>query len=441
MSTLPGPKDVPARLRYRAASQGNVSAPAGAGTRLGGQGSGRSSNLSSSRLTTRPDSAAYVRPYNERLVLQTIRQNGALPKAEVARLTHLSAQTASLIIDRLLEEDLVCKHKPVRGKVGQPSVPIALNPDGAFSVGIKIARRSMDALLVDFTGQVRERISQPYRWPDPDTLFDDVAGHIQTLQRRLQASLGVVQADARLQGVGMAAPLSLGGWQTLLGMPQPVADKWRVTDMPRSMQARTNLPVHFVKDTAAACVAELVAGSGRQVPNFLYIFVDTFIGGGLVIDGRLRGGLHGNAGAIGSLPLSLLEAGSQQSPAQLLSLASLVNLEQAFEQAGLDAMAAYDERAWQDAWAPLTAQWIEQAARGMALAINSSACVVDLECVIIDGSFSRSTQAALLPAVKAALSHYCWEGIDEPDVLPGSIGSDARALGGALMPLYANFEP
>jgi predicted NBD/HSP70 family sugar kinase len=427
MSTLPGPKDVPARLRYRASSHG-LPLHHGAAQRV------------SSRLASRQDAPAYVRPYNERLVLQTIRQHGALPKAEVARLTHLSAQTASLIIDRLLEEDLVRKHKPVRGKVGQPSVPIALNPDGAFSVGIKVGRRNMDTLLVDFTGQVRERISQAYRWPDPDTLFDTAASHVQHLQANLRDTLGADKAE-RLQGVGMAAPFSLGGWQTLLGMPQSAADQWRVTDMARSMQAKTTLPVHFVKDTSAACVAELVAGGGRQVPSFLYMFVDTFIGGGLVIDGRLRGGLHGNAGAIGSLPLTLLDAGAQQPPAQLLSLASLVNLEQAFEQAGLDAMAAYDERALQGAWAASTQAWVEQTARGMALAINSSACVLDLGCVIIDGSFSRELLAALLPAVKAAMRHYSWEGLFEPEVMAGLIGSDARAIGGALMPLYANFEP
>ena len=35
-------------------------------------------------------------------------------------------------------------------------------------------------------------------------------------------------------------------------------------------------------DTICSRVAELVAGRGRSIRNFLYIFVDTFIGGGLV---------------------------------------------------------------------------------------------------------------------------------------------------------------
>jgi predicted NBD/HSP70 family sugar kinase len=391
-------------------------------------------------LQARGSNQGGVRQYNERVVLQAIRLHGALPKAELARLTHLSAQAVSLITDRLMSEDLVRKQAPVRGgRVGQPSVPIALNPDGAFSVGIKVGRRSMDALLVDFTGAVRLRHSTPYAWPDPDQLFTDVGRDIARLQAHLD-SLGPRLAE-RLQGVGVAAPFFLGGWQTLLGMPEDKALRWQHLNMASSMQAITDLPVHFVKDTSAACVAELVAGAGRSVSSFLYVFVDTFIGGGLVLDSRLHPGRHGNGGAVGSLPLSLSQGPHQGMPAQLLSVASLQNLEQAFEQAGLAASAAYDERALQSDWAPHSEAWIEQTARGIALATNVTTSLLDIDGVIVDGSFSRSMHQQLVLAVQRALSQYRWEGIFQPEVLPGTIGSDARALGGALMPLYANFAP
>ena len=98
-----------------------------------------------------------MRQFNERIVLQAIRLHGALPKAEVARLTRLSSQTASVIINGLLEDGLVIKKTPLRGRIGQPSVPIALNPDGAFTLGIKVGRRSLDVLAMDFVGQVRYR--------------------------------------------------------------------------------------------------------------------------------------------------------------------------------------------------------------------------------------------------------------------------------------------
>jgi hypothetical protein len=67
-----------------------------------------------------------MRQFNERIVLQTIRLHGALPKAEVGRLTRLSMQTVSMIVDRLIVDGLLEKQARVRGRIGQPSVPIAL---------------------------------------------------------------------------------------------------------------------------------------------------------------------------------------------------------------------------------------------------------------------------------------------------------------------------
>jgi predicted NBD/HSP70 family sugar kinase len=388
------------------------------------------------RLRPRGSNQVGMRQFNERVVLQAIRLNGSLSKAGIARLTKLTPQTVQVIIARLEADSLVCKLEPLRGKVGQPSVPMALNPDGAFSIGIKIGRRSMDMLLLDFTGQVRARLSLGYVFPDPDTLFGEVEARLKELTQTLPAKL-----RARLHGVGIAAPLSLGGWQSVLGIEAGQAAKWADIDIRERVMAMTDLPVEFVKDTAAACVAELVAGRGRSIGSFLYVFFDTFIGGGLVIDSHLRSGLHGNAGAVGSMSLGQARAGHRGAPHQLLSLASLINLEARFSQAGLDPGAAADVRALSKPWWPHTDAWLRDAGPAVAFAVNGAACLLDLDGVIIDGSFSRELLRATISAVNHSLDQYDWEGVARPAVLEGTIGSDARAIGGALLPLYANFAP
>ena len=388
------------------------------------------------RLRPRGSSQGGLRQYNERVVLQAIRLHWALPGAELARLTHLTAQTISLITKRLLDDGLLLRCAPVRGKVGQPSVPLALNPDGAFAIGIKVGRRSLDMLLIDFTGAVRERRSLDYDYPTPDAVFGEIRERLGEFRDHLGAA-----ALERLQGIGIAAPLSLGGWQALLGVGEVRATAWTRIDLRERVAALSALPVTFVKDTAAACVAELVAGRGRSVRSFLYIFVDTFIGGGLVIDSHLRGGLNGNAGAVGSLAMGQALAGQAQPPPQLLSVASLFTLEQKFEQAGVDPAAVADDRALSGDWRPITEAWLRESATAVALAIHDAACLLDLEGVIIDGSFSRSLLAAMLVEVDAASRRYSWEGVERPQLLAGTIGSDARALGGALLPLHANFAP
>ena len=89
----------------------------------------------------------------------------------------------------------------------------------------------------------------------------------------------------------------------------------------------------------------------------------------------------------------------------------------------------------------MTTQWLDQAAGTIAQAVNTAACLPDLDGVILDGSFSRALLAALLAQTERALARYSWDGVARPRLLAGTIGSDARALGGALLPRYVNFAP
>jgi len=100
-----------------------------------------------------------MRQFNERIVLQTIRHHNAIAKADIARLTQLSTQTVSIIVNRLEGDDLLIKQDRVRGKIGQPSVPLSLNPNGAFSLGLQVGRRSLEVVVTDFLGDTRHSFS------------------------------------------------------------------------------------------------------------------------------------------------------------------------------------------------------------------------------------------------------------------------------------------
>jgi predicted NBD/HSP70 family sugar kinase len=373
-----------------------------------------------------------MRQFNERIVLQTIRLHAGLSKAQIARLTRLSGQTVAGMIDHLIEDGLLLKGEPQKGKIGQPSVPIFLNPEGAYSIGIGVGRTRLDVQLMDFTGRVKEQSSLDYKFPDPEMLFREIAIRIKKPIERLGP-----QAE-RLVGVGVSAPFSFGGWKSLWGEWSRDIEAWNEINIKERIQAMTPLPVEFSRDTAAACVAELVAGQGRSVRSYLYLYLDTFIGGGLVIDSHLHSGTRGNAGAVGSLPLGVY---SKERPKQLLEVASLWNLEQLYRAGGLDIAAIYDARALQEPWLSQTQTWLDAAAKAIALTVTTSASILDIEGVIVDGTCQRALLEALLGRIDQELSSYNWEGIFKPKVLPGSIGPGAQAMGAALLPLYAHFAP
>jgi predicted NBD/HSP70 family sugar kinase len=328
----------------------------------------------------------------------------------------------------------VNKQERLRGNIGQPSVPIALNSDGAYSIGVTIGCRATEVLLIDFLGAVRERFELSYTFPSPSKVFGEISKRLKAIELLLGK-----KNSQRISGIGIAAPLGLDGWQQILGVSSKQLTPRATIDIRETIQALTDLPVEFVKDTSAGCLAELVAGRGKTVESFLYLFVDTFIGGGLVLDSRLWVGLNGNAGAVGSMPLRTPD--SNEMPPQLLSEASLLNLEALYQLAGLDTEAVRDGRALQTPWQVHTNVWLHDAATAIAFAVQSAACLLDFEGVVIDGAFSRELLESLIVAVRDVLDSYSWEGVYRPGILAGVVGADARAIGGALLPLYAQFAP
>lgn len=373
---------------------------------------------------------------NERLMLHHVRRLGKIAKADLARATGLSTQTASVIINRLLEEQLVRKLDLVRGKIGQPSQPIALNPAGAYAIGLHIGRGSLEVMVLDLAGRQQFRAEVAYAHPEVDAVFAAIGTQLDAIGVQLGP-----QGATRICGIGVAAPLALGTWHHLLGQAPAQAAQWTDTDIRGRLQAITPLPVTFAKDTAAACVAELLAGRGRGWNDFLYIYLDTLAGGGLVVGGQPHAGAGGNAGALGSLPLRPATSEQRSLPAQVLSVASLAMLEQRYTEAGLDAGAARDARALQAPWRAVTHTWLEPAAEALAYAICNAACLVDLDAAIVDGKLDRGLLALLLARVEAALGRYDWAGAARPQVLAGEIGIEANVSGAAYLALHASFAP
>jgi len=374
-----------------------------------------------------------MRQFNERTVLRAIRHAGAIPKADLARLTQLSTQTVSIIVNRLLDDGLLLKQERVRGKIGQPSVPLSINADGAYSIGIQVGRRSLEVVVSDFLGQMRHQWEHTYDYPNPEVVLPK----IQEALALMQSNLG--QAWPRCVGIGLSAPLAMHQWGDVMGAQASLEmAAWEHIDLVAEVQAMTALPVEFAKDTTAACVAELVQGAGREVPRFLYVFVGTFVGGGLVLDGLIVNGPRGNAGAIGSMPMGLAHG----SPVpQLLEMASGWQLEQLLMQNKLDPLLVQDDAIMQSDYQSLTQPWLSQASSALAMCVASSAALLDLEAVVVDGSLSAQLLQALREHTQSAMQHYRFDGMFAPPVLAGKVGRHARAIGGALLPLHAQFFP
>lgn len=383
----------------------------------------------SQAISVRGTNQSGMRARNECLVLSLVRQNQALAKAEIARMTGLSAQTVSVIMRELESEGLLLRGDPVRGRVGQPSIPMRLNPEGAYFLGLKVGRRSAEIVLTDFLGTVISRARRTYDYPEPEETLSFANHSIARLIEHIPRP-----HRSRIAGMGIAMPFFLWDWAQTLQVPPEAMAGWRTADLKDSLEQELDIPIFLQNDATAACGAELVFGPQDGPRDFLYFYVGYFVGGGVVLNERIFSG-RGNSGALGPLPVPN-RAGKIGS---LIDVASLYLLERKIVQSGQTANAIWQDPELWSVREDLLNDWISEAASGIAHAIKASCSVIDFENVKIDGWMPHAVRSRLISAVEACLSDLDMTGLERPAVVAGAIGPDARALGAASLPLSGKY--
>ncbi len=375
-----------------------------------------------------------MRAYNERLLIAAIRRSGALSKAEIARVTGLSSQAAMVIVDSLLDDGLLVECEKVRGHVGKPFTPIALNSSGAFSMGVKIGRRSLEAQLVDFRGDT----------VDSRTIRYDVPLPAQTMKLAKDTARSLVDAlDSglrdRIVGVGVAMPWMLHEWADVLELQRETIASWQEIDVAAELESATGLDVSLCNDATAACAAEMAVGDKINRRSALYIYLGSFVGGGIVINGRLYRGEQFNAGALGSMPMGGNQNDGSRAP-QLIHLASAIDLERTLKAAGLEASVLTGDRNSPEIES-IFSDWMHPAAEALARAVVAAVSVVDFEVVIVDGVLRPDWRSRVVSQVAQAYGKFDSTGLSPVEIESGSIGPKARVIGAAMLPLIARFSP
>lgn len=389
--------------------------------------------------TGQGSNSVQVRQYNERVILTLLRRLGEASKADLARHARLTNNTAGQIVRDLEEQRLVRVGGKRMGARGQPATILRLDPQGAYSVGFKLGRRSLDALLVDFAGRVIERRRLERAFPMPEEAVAFAAESVAGLRRLIDGA-----ATKRLAGLGVAMPYNLGSWQRELDIPLAAYRRWNEFDLGGALAGATGLEVFCENDGTAAAVAELFQGQDRALDDFLYVFVGAALGGGVVLGGDYRRGVSANAGDIGLMPTGPSRLGTAPRPDDrpeiALTRASVNALIRHLRESGQPVETREDLDALLEQGHPAVAEWLDDAADALVLPVLSAVRVLDVAAVVVDGTLPRPVLDQLIGKLERALARASPESREPPPLMRGSVGRDAPAIGAAILPLHLNFS-
>ncbi|WP_421758996.1 ROK family transcriptional regulator [Devosia sp.] len=238
----------------------------------------------------------FGRPYNRRIVLESIRRDAPTTRGRIAQSVGLTVQTVSTIIRELEEQGFILSVREEPKGRGLPPTTLRINPDGGFAVGVHLTPLGIDVALVNLGGDIVGSIHRDAPNCTPDTAFALISSMV--------PELAALRPGGRMLGVGLALPgpfdvdsMSFVGPTTMAG--------WGNVPLRERLTEATGLPAFYETDMAAAALGERLYGLGAAFSDFYYLYLTVGLGGAMVHDGAVQRGAWGNAGEIGHIPLVL----------------------------------------------------------------------------------------------------------------------------------------
>lgn len=356
---------------------------------------------------------------DEKQVIHYLRTHGPSCRSDIALGVGLSNFSLTQVSKGLLALGLI-QETTAQGSQGRgrPSIPLRISPEGGYAVGAAIHGGVLDIALVDYAGGTIAQLCEAFDSPEPAVFASVLRSRMKELadQHRL---LGTPLLGAGIGLPGHSKPGSDGQWWQVVD----ALSGWRDVPVSRMLQGELGVPVWVENDANAAALAEYyLGGLLSNYTNAVVILLGHGIGAGMIADGRLLKGEHGNAGEIG-----IFYPGPPR-PSTLDLLAFL-------RENGVDIGSVSGFEAVTKTHSELVRQWVLRAAGQLKLVVNMAQAWFNPGAIVISSPLPFSVVEQLVTCINGLTVPT----LDRAQTLEVSkLGGSATALGAALLPIHAS---
>jgi glucokinase len=377
-----------------------------------------------------------MRAMNVRDLLRLLRSHSPCSRADLVRLSGLTAPTVSAAIASLQRRDLVTTLGPGSSSGGRPPGLLEFNARHGYVVGVDIGGSNVRLALADLNGSIFGRWSSALRADStPKAVTEIVASGIAhvTQQHKVSAKK-IIHIAAGAPGITDAVAGRV--------LSAPNLDSWQDVPLRDLLQDKTRIAATVENDVNLGALGEGWRGTAQNVANFIFLAIGTGAGAGIVLNGALHHGANWSAGEVGYLLLPELAADppSTEQPGALELAIGGKGIEQTWaEQVGpadstyaLRATDIFDLAATGDGRAR---ELLHLTADKLAMAITNLSLVLDLSLVVLSGGVGE--HRALLQATQRRLERNQFA---RPQLVASSLGGEAQIYGAIWLALQAAEE-
>lgn len=384
------------------------------------------------------------RPKTRGVVLDLIRAARTISRVELAATSGLTPPTISEVVRELMADGLVIEAGRGASTGGKPRTLLQLNPPARYSVGVQLERNTCVIVVIDLAGRQVARTSfHGTAQMTPQQALPFLAGQVNAM---LDAA--AVDRD-RVLGVGLVSYGPQDRRAGLLLTPQPT-DEWLDYPVAPRLAEILGMPVLLDNDAAAAAIGEYWMGAVDPRSTYGCIYMATGVGGGVVVAGEVYRGSSSNSVEIGHISIDVhgdecscgnrgcLEnyAGPSAVVRQALATPGLAD-QLALDPAGTDFLTEFARIAAAANTGNAAARdLIEQSARYLGCAAVTITSLFDLDLIVLAGPSFAVAGSIYQTVIQEEVGLRTFARRAHPvRVVPSVSGSDAAAIGGAVLVL------
>jgi glucokinase-like ROK family protein len=234
---------------------------------------------------------------NRRVILQLIRKNHSISRAELVKLTGLAAPTVSRIVDKLVNDEKLAIYKGIgHSNGGRPPVMVDFNSSDKYVLGIDLGATLIRGVLADLDAEILMEIQLP---TGKEEGYHSVINNLVDVVERLMSRRGLDSDSVIGLGVGVAGLLDKK--KKVLNFSPDFG--WRNVEFKKDIEAKVKVPVFVENSTRLMALGEKAYGQGKDLENFIVVNVGYGIAAGLVVGGQVVDGGYGYSGEFGHMTI------------------------------------------------------------------------------------------------------------------------------------------
>jgi glucokinase len=366
-------------------------------------------------------------------LLQLLRRHSPLSRADLVRLSGLTAPTVSSGIAQLERQGLATALGPGSSSGGRPPGLLEFHARHGYVIGADIGGSYMRLALADLNGTIAGEWNAALKADrSPKAVTGMMGAAISQLLKRhgvpvkkvLEVCAGAPGITDVLAGRVLSAP-NLGGW--------------RDVPLRELLQRELKIPVTIENDVNLGAMGEGWKGAASGVSNFVFLAIGTGVGAGIVVNNMLYHGANWSAGEVGYMLLPSLpdDPPANNRPGALESAVGGKGIERAWaEMIGsrnggklLKATQIFDLAL---AGESMARSLLDRVARQLTMAVTNLSLVLDLSLVVLSGGVGQ--HGALLQAMRRVLER---NEFARPQLLTSTLGGQAQIYGAIWTALQA----